>query len=286
MQSIDDFFHGLPIPVEQVGDEHQVNRIAFVADARLCDPRDRRQETTHRNRRRQLQAMEDGRQMFFFRVEEWEICPGIIQDWIAHKLGLAKPYCSARQCRKVVIGHEQAQSFYRDHHLQADVGGQHFGLVYQDEVVAVLTLSRCSQSRKGATGDGEYVLARYAVKGSIPGAASRLFRFAVKTVDAIKVTTFSDHSYATGALYPMLGFRPVGESPPDYRVWHPELGIMHKSAWRRKNIPRRITDLGAEGTFLPETDPRTESQMESELGCSLIWDCGKTRWEAGPFSGF
>lgn len=267
------------------GDVFRFGRVGFVADASRSSPSDRTKATAWKNLRRQQAAKAVGDTLFFFRVEEWEVWPVLIQDWVRHKLIGGATTCYARDCEKGPLDADSAAMFYAGQHLQSGQGGKHFALKHGGQVVAVMTFSAQSQSRQGAMVEGEWTLARYAVSGHVPGAASRLFKLAVAETTASSVVSFSDNAYSDGELYRSLGFTMAGTTPPDYKVWHPETGILHKSAWRRKNIPTRLDEAGLADDFKPETDIRSESDMERLAGCSLVWDCGKLRWKwSAPIS--
>jgi hypothetical protein len=126
---------------------------------------------------------------------------------------------------------------------------------------------------------GEWELARYATAAVVRGGASRLFAAFLKAVGATTVWSFSDKQHFDGGLYETLGFTLDGEIQADYRVVHPRtLTTWHKSLWQRKSIPARLREIGSSETFEPETDPRTERQMQDAVKVLRVWDAGKTRW--------
>lgn len=216
-------------------------------------------------------------QLLFIDEDAWELRPATVKHWLLHKLGKSERLCSARQCEIKKVEGKDACAFYDMYHLQGRVGGEHFGLYFKDRLVACMTFSKIAPSRGQALEAGKVSLVRFALAGSVPGAASRLFKHACQANDYQEVVTFSDNSYASGNIYDTLGFKLDAELPPDYRVWHPKLGINHKSYWQRSQIPRRLAELHIKDAFDPETDPRTEYDMEKICHCKLVWDCGKKR---------
>ena len=86
------------------------------------------------------------------------------------------------------------------------------------------------------------------------------------------------NDYFQGGSYEKAGFVREEEVGPDYQVYHPKSGLRHKSHWQRRNIPVRLAEIGWEGSFDPETDSRTEWQLEDEVGAVRVWDSGKIRW--------
>lgn len=210
---------------------------------------------------------------------DWYARPDTVKHWLQHQLGLSPKLCGARQCDFEPVANKEAQAFYTRYHLQgACSSGKHFGLYRADTLVAMMTLSRSASDRKSGTAPGAYWLTRFALAGSIPGAATRLFKASVAAIGATEVVTYSDHTYASGNIYASLGFTSVAQLKPDYQVYHPFYGIRHKSFWQRKSIPDRIRELGSDTAYDPASDPRTEFDMEEALGCRHVWDAGKTRW--------
>lgn len=60
---------------------------------------------------------------------------------------------------------------------------------------------------------------------------------------------------------------------------------MQRQKWQRRNIPKRLEELGKEElNFNPDktVDERTEFQMEDLVGALRIWDSGKVRWTWKP----
>jgi hypothetical protein len=150
-------------------------------------------------------------------------------------------------------------------------------LEHDRNLVACMTFSKSAPDRNRILEDGYFSLSRFAVAGSIPGAASKLYKNSVEVLKAQHIVTYSDNRYASGAVYTSLGFSLDAEIDPDYRVWHTRYGICHKSFWQRRMIQSRLDDLGIKDTFAAD-DPRTEFDMEELCGCRLLWDCGKKRW--------
>lgn len=211
-------------------------------------------------------------------ADDWLRKRAVVQHWLAHKLGMGVRLCSARQCAPGPVTAGQASEFYTKYHLQGPVPGAHYGLFFNSALAACVTLSKSPPERRRPMPSGTLVLARFAVAGSVPGAASRLFKHAVAASKATEIITFSDNSYADGGVYVALGFKMDGELEPDYRVWHPRYGLRHKSFWQRKCIPTRIKDLGLDLEYDPGIDSRTEREMCQIIGCGHAWDCGKVRW--------
>lgn len=225
-----------------------------------------------------LRYRENDRQLFTISRHDWVHNKFPILRWLRHKLGLTPRLCSARDCSLVRVAAKDAFYFYGQHHLQGPAAGTHFGLAHDGKLVACMTFSQSAPERKKSLTNGSFALVRLALAGSVPGAASRLFHYAVATLLAQEIVTYSDNSYATGDVYRKLGFTLEAQIDPDYKVWHSRFGLRHKSYWQRRMIPRRLEELKLSIKYDPATDARTEFDMEQLTGCFHVWDCGKKRW--------
>lgn len=224
---------------------------------------------------------QEQRTVFRIHSADWLRRPEAVRNWLRHKAGRSQRLCAARNASLCVVPSKEARVFYDLHHLQGAAPGKHFGLVYEGEVVACLTFNPYNPGRGGCLSKGSYNLIRFALAGHVPGAASRLFKFACESLHATYVVTFSDRTYAQGKIYEVLGFEPCGEHPPDYRVYHPKLGLLHKAVWQRTYIPVRLRELGLDIGFDPDRskDARTELDVCRIVGARHVWDLGKVKWE-------
>lgn len=139
--------------------------------------------------------------------------------------------------------------------------------------------ARLSAQSRGAS--VPWSLTRFATSANVRGAAGKLFKAAVRVTGATEVVSYSMNDYFTGGMYERLGFKAEDYGTPDYRVFHPRVGVKFKHYWQRRNIPSALRAVGREDVdFNPDksADPRTEFQIEDMVGALRIWDSGKTRW--------
>lgn len=277
-ESVKTWLSELNIKYEQSGDTFIFNerKLAFKIDCSLYPIFNRDAPKILKQESSKFNASEIV--FIFFRVEDWIQRPSNIKHWLIHRLGLSNKICFARECESRVVQSIDASNFYDKYHLQGRTRGVNYGLYFDNNLVACMTFSKSSQSRTGSTDIDSFSLTRFAVAGNIPGAASKLFAYSITCLRPRQIETFSDDSYATGGIYEKLGFTMEKIVEPDYRVWHPKTGIKHKSCWSRRQIPARLREIEYPDTFEPETDPRTEAELEEMVGCFRIWDCGKKKW--------
>lgn len=167
----------------------------------------------------------------------------------------------ARKCEFVKLASVDAKNFINRHHIQpiTIMGDYTYGLVYNSEIVAVMTFRLHHRNSK------EIVLNRFCcIDGiSITGGASKLLHNAMKLNDWNKVISWSDNRWSNGNLYKQLGFQLKMELKPDYMYWDGQK-MLSKQSCTKKALKAR--------------SDQTESQRAEELGLCKIWDCGKQSW--------
>jgi hypothetical protein len=193
--------------------------------------------------------------------------PGLSR-MLAYKSAQGERLASARECQLVEVGNEPAGQFYEQYHLQGRCNaGTHIGLRHGQQLVAIMSFNHGSTCR----GSADHVLQRFAVAGSVPGAASRLLA-AFRRDHAGSIVSYSDNRYATGGLYSALGFEKTAERGPDYRYWSPaEQRWYAKNQCQKKNLSAWLDKLGMAPTG-------TEWEMADQLGLLRCYDMGKVTW--------
>ncbi len=242
---------------------------------------DKAEKNQRKHEFKHLCAATDGIRLITVWDYDWKTKKDIVKQHLLHAIGLdSSPLIHARACVVVPITGTEANRFYAAHHLQGPCRGGvfHIGLRHNDTLVAAMSFTQ-GATRRGKTNAREWELARYATSARVRGGATRLFTHFIRQTGAEKVWSFSDQQHFAGALYPTLGFEKDGVLPSDYKVVKSSsMRVWHKSLWQRKNIPKRIQELGSTETFDPKTDPRTEQQMQDQMHVLRVWDAGKIRW--------
>ena len=213
---------------------------------------------------------------------DWKEKQEIIKRHILHAIGRSDgKRINARECTVRKIDYHTAKPFYDTNHIQ---GGPwrafcHYGLFNEDNLVSCMSFGQ-GASRRGKVGDHEWELQRFATSEIVRGGASKLFKAFLSEHDPEVVWSFSDSQHFSGGVYPALWFENDGHVRADYRVAHVnKRKVWHKSAWKRKHIPARLAELGVSEEYSPESDKRTERDMQELAGVIRIMDAGKTRWK-------
>ena len=231
-----------------------------------------------KDQQKRLDCLAKGIDLFVVWEWDWQRHRSVIEHWLRHKLGKASRLCGARQAELGLPSTAEAQEFYRCYHLQGACQSPvaSVGLRFRGQWVALATFSK-SPERGVVYPAGEFYFARLALAGSVPGAASRLFKELVKLTSAQRVHAHSDNSYADGGVKKQLGFAVVGQLPPRYRLWHPHYGLRHRIFWQKSNMLKRLSELEIEPPF--DLNARTTYALHALCGCRHVWDLGKTQWE-------
>ena len=218
---------------------------------------------------------------------EWSNDRTKFEKIIKHALGVdVGRKINARQCEVVELSASECKDFYNTYHPQGHASNPvNIALKTKDgEIVAIMSFG-FGKTTRGAgrvSGASEAVweLSRFATACVVRGGASRLFKAFVKRYNPEQVRSFSMNDWFSGGVYEALGFTSEYVAP-DYRVFHPKNGLRPKPHWQRRNIPRRLEEIGrTDINFKPDKsiDPRTEFQIEDMVGALRIWDSGKIRW--------
>lgn len=170
----------------------------------------------------------------------------------------------ARKLSSAIISGKEAIEFLNAVHIQGGVkGSSYYGLrTSHGELVAVIVMARTGK-------EGEFLLSRYATKGTVAGGFTKLLKYAIEECKPQRVVTFSDHSTFEGKLYALSGFVNDGAIPEDY-MYVKSKKRYHKFGFRLskfKNDPNL--------TYVENT---TERELAILNGYTRIWDSGKTRW--------
>lgn len=215
---------------------------------------------------------------------DWIAKKEFVQQMILHRLGKSKAdKFNARDCQIKTITSKESSIFYEKTHIQGKAwrAKVNYGLFIKENLIGCMSFSQAA-SRRGKTGSDEWELIRYSTAGIVRGGASKLFSHFIKNNSPAVVWSYSDRQHFAGSLYTALNFKNDGELPADYKVYHQNSNTLwHKSAWQRKHIQKRLIELGSKECFDPNTDARTEKEMQALVGVLRIRDSGKIRWKWG-----
>ena len=201
---------------------------------------------------------------------EWEIKKEIVKSIIQSKLGITKNKIYARNCTIRDLNSSENNTFLQENHLQgADKSSIRIGLVHNDSVVAAMTFGRSRYNKKY-----QWEIYRFCTKlnTSIPGAASKLFKYFIKLKSPNSIITYCDRRYSVGNLYSTLGFSELPPSPPNYFYFLKKSALnLHSRMQFQKHLLKK--------TLQKYDDSVSEWKNMQLNGYDRIWDCGNLRYE-------
>ncbi len=228
-------------------------------------------------------CQEKGIRLIHVLETEWQTRRPQIERMLSRALGVSvEEKINARQCLVEEVPQAECNSFLDSNHIQGKTSAKiRLGLkTPAGDLVALMTFSKGATLRGAARINTEapWELTRYATNAMVRGGASKLLKAAQKMIGPEKIVSFSQNDWYDGELYKKLGFIMQSVSKPDYRVYHPKTGVLPKSHWQRRNIPKRLIEIESDVSFDPDTDPRTEREIQSLVGAYRVWDSGKIKW--------
>lgn len=132
------------------------------------------------------------------------------KSFILNKLGIYDKRIYARKCKVVLLDNNTCKNFVNANHLQNHINSKYkYGLIYNDELVSVMTFGQLRHSLGYTIKDETaYELLRFCSKTgyNIIGGASKLLSHFVKDIKPNKIISYADRSRSNGNLYKQLGF--------------------------------------------------------------------------------
>lgn len=201
--------------------------------------------------------------------DEWFFSQEKCKAIILSKIGKCERSLGARECVVKEIDKKVVNEFLEKYHLQGgnNLGLVSFGIFYNDELVATVSLGRHHRSKK----EKEIVLTRMCFKSGVKvsGGAGKLLSACKKWCVANgyeSIITWSDNRWSSGRMYSSIGFVLDEDLPPDYSY------VDLKNVSRHSKQSKKKSNTGCPPDF-------TENNWMIYNGFARIWDCGKKRWK-------
>ena len=172
-------------------------------------------EATGKNEKYHLykteKCFENGIKLLHVFENEWIENKEIVKDRIKAAFGIYDSRIYARKCKVRRITPTLANKFLEKNHLQGcDNSSCQYGLMYEHELVAVMTFGKPRFNK-----NYDWELIRYASQLGIQviGGASKLLAKFMKNHSG-SIVSYADRRYSDGRLYDAIGFRLIGKSSP------------------------------------------------------------------------
>lgn len=199
---------------------------------------------------------------------DWNNKQQVVKQRLRSKLGLdAKIY--ARKCTVLKIGTPEKTAFLEKTHIQGACSSSiNYGLVYQNQLVAVMTFG-ASRFNKSA----EYELLRYSSTGTVVGGAGKLFSAFVRDYLPNSVVSYADRMWNTGNLYAQLGFVHTHNTSPSYRYTKDYILFENRVKFQKHRLEKQLAHYNSGDT---------EWENMKNNGYDRIWDCGSFAFKWVP----
>lgn len=199
----------------------------------------------------------------------WRLKQHIVKEILRNKLGVTSVLAYARQCHIREVTTAETKNFLNDYHIQGyTTASYRYGLYFENMLVALMTFGKTRSGAGIGKADTSHELIRFASKGRIPGAASKLLKHFIKVHNPETIVSYSDNEWSTGHLYKTLNFKLDKEIAPSYWYITPKA----EKFYHRYNFAKyKLIKLGYPSDM-------TERQITQQMGLLKIWDCGKRRW--------
>lgn len=198
---------------------------------------------------------------------EWNNKRDIVKSRVLHALGKSEQLY-ARKCKIVDLNTKQTKQFLIDNHIQGYCNSNiNIGLMYYDELVAVMTFGTCRFNK-----NIQYELIRYAsiINKSVIGGANKLFQYFIKNYSPDSIISYCDLRWGIGSLYLKLGMTQYENSPPAYNYFKPNvLDLLNRQQFQKHKLKDKL-DI-----FDPDL---TEWENMVNNGYYRIWNCGNAKF--------
>lgn len=171
----------------------------------------------------------------------------------------------ARNTTIFPISDKLAHSFYNSFHIQGYGQGKHFGLVYNDSLISLMSFK---YGASNTINRNTIELNRYATDPNyfVVGGYDKLIKFAVQQLQCNKIVSYADLMVSQGSLYSHKGWKLISKVSPDYHYIYKDV-LTHKFNFRIKRFKEDPNLIYKSGL--------SESQLAKLNNIPRVYDCGK-----------
>jgi predicted transcriptional regulator len=218
------------------------------------------------SKKRHSKFTEEGFRLIQFFDVDWlqkeEICKSMIENVMG-----CSDQIYARNCQIVELEYEQSKSFLNDNHLYGANSSCKINLAleYGGDIVCCMSFSHSRYDK-----NIQYELNRFCNKVglSVVGGASKLFSRFINLNDPESIVSYCDKRYSIGNLYEKLGFKKLGQNPPNYFYV-----VLNELKSRQSYQKHKLKDK-----LLDHNDSYTEIQNMMMNGFYPLYDSGHYKY--------
>lgn len=171
----------------------------------------------------------------------------------------------ARKCEIRQISKKEADEFIDNNHIQGKCRGSDVALaaIYENEIYQVMTFGRSRYDKKHST-----ELLRLCTKSGyqVIGGASKLFKYATRTLGIHDIISYCDRSKFTGRVYEQLGMKLIRTTSPQ-EVWSKGNQKITANLLRQRGFDQLFDTSFGKGT--------SNELLMLEHGWLPVYDCGQ-----------
>ena len=227
-------------------------------------------KTSDYHLKKMLRCNEKGYRLLTIFSDEWKFKKDIVKSKLRSIFNLNTGSVGARKCNITEINSSTAQSFYNTYHLQGSVNGKiHIGLVYNNDIVAVMSFGKPRKFIAGIYEKYEWELLRYATSTQIIGGAGKLLKYFENTMSPKTLISYADARWSEGNMYTNIGFNKIDSKlNPGYWYTKDYSQREHRYNFTKNTLVKQGYDKNL-----------TEWEIMQSIGYDRIWDCGQYKFE-------
>jgi hypothetical protein len=199
--------------------------------------------------------------------DEWIYKSDIVKSKLKHILGLNTETIYARKCELRILTAIETKEFLEKYHIQGSTPSQiKLGLIYEDNIEAVMTLSK-----RAIFKNDEWEIIRYATKKNVVGGFNKLLKFFENNWKPTTITSYMSRNWSNinSNVYLKNGFNIVNKGTPSYHI------IKNGKRFNRINYQKHKLF-----NILENYDSTLTAWENLQLhGYDRIWDCGAAKFE-------
>ena len=198
--------------------------------------------------------------------DEWLNKPRIVKSIIAHKLGMGQSV-GARKLRLVKVEWNKAKEFFDYTHMAGAGSPASFCYALVNDIGGIIQAMSVGQNRYQGGGLEIYRMSSFpGIR--VVGGVSRLLSAVRKEHPGVRVTTYADLRWGSGAGYGKVGFVRDGVTRPGY-YWAKGLTRYSRVVMQKHKLH----------TILKIFDPELSEAENCRInGYWRVFDCGHSKW--------
>ncbi len=210
-----------------------------------------------------------GIDLFSIFSDSWEDKKDAWKNKISAKVGIFENTTYARNTKTALLTPTDTKTILEFNHVQGYSTSEIcYGLIHDNEIVAVMTFSKPRPNIGKDRGNNSYELVRYVTTHNVPGGASKLLTHFRKIHNPEFIYSYSNNMYSVGKLYNKLGFLLETEHKAGYWYYSPTA----RRSYHRSNFSKyKLINAGFDKNS-------TESEIMYNRGYLRLWDCGTKTW--------